>query len=121
MKKILMIATGGTIACIPSDNGLIPSLSGKEIIELVPALQHICTIDIIKIMNIDSSNLSPHNWISMLDTVEKNYNDYDGFVITHGTDTMAYLQSLIFFSFIILQLMLYFICFKFVFFIRNII
>ena len=38
MKKILMIATGGTIACIPSDNGLIPSLSGKEIIELVPAL-----------------------------------------------------------------------------------
>ena len=33
MKKILMIATGGTIACIPSDNGLIPSLSGKEIID----------------------------------------------------------------------------------------
>ncbi len=95
MKKILMIATGGTIACIPSDNGLIPSLSGKEIIELVPALQHICTIDIIKIMNIDSSNLSPHNWISMLDTVEKNYNDYDGFVITHGTDTMAYSASML--------------------------
>ena len=90
-----MITTGGTIASIPSDNGLIPEISGKEIISLVPALKHICTIDTIEIMNIDSSNLSPNNWIMMLDTIEKNYNDYDGFVITHGTDTMAYSSSML--------------------------
>lgn len=95
MKKILMIATGGTIASVPSDDGLVPGLSGKDIINLVPELKDMCHIDVIEIMNIDSSNLSPNNWIMMLDTVEKNYNDYDGFVITHGTDTMAYSTSML--------------------------
>lgn len=95
MKKILMIATGGTIACMPSENGLVPSISGKDIVELVPALKNICTIDTAEIMNIDSSNLSPAHYIKMLDTIEKNYNNYDGFVITHGTDTMAYSSSMI--------------------------
>ena len=90
-----MITTGGTIASIPSNNGIIPEISGKYIISLVPALKHICTIDTIEIMNIDSSNLSPNNWIMMLDTIEKNYDNYDGFVITHGTDTMAYSSSML--------------------------
>lgn len=71
MKKILMVATGGTIACVPSDDGLVPDLSGKDIINLVPELKDICNIDVIKIMNIDSSNLSPHHWTMMLDTIEK--------------------------------------------------
>lgn len=95
MKKILMIATGGTIASIPSDNGLVPGLSGNDIINLVPELKDICNIDVMKIMNIDSSNLSPKHWIMMLDTIEKNYNNYDGFVVTHGTDTMAYSSSML--------------------------
>ena len=95
MKKILMIATGGTIASIPSNNGLIPKISGKDIISLVPALKNICTIDTAEIMNIDSSNLSPAHYIKILDTIEKNYNNYDGFVITHGTDTMAYSSSML--------------------------
>lgn len=95
MKKILMITTGGTIACIPSDNGLVPKISGCDIIDIVPELKDICNIDTAEIMNIDSSNLSPNNWIMMLDTLEKNYNNYDGFVITHGTDTMAYSASML--------------------------
>lgn len=95
MKKILMITTGGTIACIPSDNGLVPKISSCDIIDLMPELKDICTIDTIEIMNIDSSNLSPNNWIMMIDTLEKNYNHYDGFVITHGTDTMAYSASVL--------------------------
>ncbi len=66
MKKILMITTGGTIACIQSDNGLVPKMSSCDIINLMPELKDICTIDTIEIMNIDSSNLSPHHWIIML-------------------------------------------------------
>ena len=95
MKKILMITTGGTIASIPSDNGLIPEISGKEIISLVPALKHICTIDTLELLNIDSSNISKKHYILILDTLEKNYDNYDGFVITHGTDTMAYSSSML--------------------------
>ena len=90
-----MITTGGTIASIPSDNGLIPEISGKEIISLMPELKNICTIDTLELLNIDSSNISKKHYILMLDTLEKNYDNYDGFVITHGTDTMAYSSSML--------------------------
>ena len=90
-----MITTGGTIASIPSDNGLIPEISGKDIISLVPELKNICTIDTLELLNIDSSNISKKHYILMLDTLEKNYDNYDGFVITHGTDTMAYSSSML--------------------------
>ncbi len=95
MKKILMITTGGTIASIPSNNGLIPEISGKDIISLMPELKNICTIDTFELLNIDSSNISKKHYILMLDTLEKNYDNYDGFVITHGTDTMAYSSSML--------------------------
>lgn len=90
-----MITTGGTIASIPSNNGLIPEISGKEIISLMPELKNICTIDTLELLNIDSSNISKKHYILMLDTIEKNYDNYDGFVITHGTDTMAYSSSML--------------------------
>ena len=90
-----MITTGGTIASIPSDNGLIPKISGKEIISLMSELKNICTIDTLELLNIDSSNISKKHYILMLDTLEKNYDNYDGFVITHGTDTMAYSSSML--------------------------
>ena len=90
-----MITTGGTIASIPSDNGLIPEISGKEIISLMPELKNICTIDTLELLNIYSSNISKKHYILMLDTLEKNYDNYDGFVITHGTDTMAYSSSML--------------------------
>lgn len=90
-----MITTGGTIASIPSNNGLIPKISGKDIISLMPELKNICTIDTLELLNIDSSNISKKHYILMLDTIEKNYDNYDGFVITHGTDTMAYSSSML--------------------------
>ena len=90
-----MITTGGTIACMPSENGLIPGISGNDIISLVPELKNICTIDTLELLNIDSSNISKKHYILMLDTLEKNYDNYDGFVITHGTDTVAYSSSML--------------------------
>lgn len=90
-----MITTGGTIASIPSNNGLIPKILGKDIISLMPELKNICTIDTLELLNIDSSNISKKHYILMLDTLEKNYDNYDGFVITHGTDTMAYSSSML--------------------------
>lgn len=90
-----MITTGGTIASIPSNNGLIPKISGKDIISLMPELKNICTIDTLELLNIDSSNIAKKHYILMLDTLEKNYDNYDGFVITHGTDTMAYSSSML--------------------------
>ena len=58
-----MITTGGTIASIPSNNGLIPKISGKDIISLMPELKNICTIDTLELLNIDSSNISKKHYI----------------------------------------------------------
>lgn len=90
MKNILLIATGGTIASKPTDVGLVPSITSEEIIEFVPQIEKLCKISTIQLMNIDSSNMSPERWIKIANCIRENYEKYDGFVITHGTDTLAY-------------------------------
>lgn len=90
MKKILLLGTGGTIACVPSADGLVPQLDGAALLKLAPQLDGLCRIDCRQIMNLDSSNLEPRHWQQMAEAVAQNYDAYDGIVITHGTDTMAY-------------------------------
>lgn len=90
MKRILMLGTGGTIACVPSVDGLVPALDGPAMIRLVPELEEVCAIETKQILNLDSSNLSPEHWQIIAKAIAANYENYDGFVITHGTDTMAY-------------------------------
>ena len=93
MKRILMIVTGGTIACEPSADGLVPRLSGKDMLSGIPGIASLCEIESLELMNLDSSNLQPEDWQKMARAVADNYADYDGFVITHGTDTMAYTSA----------------------------
>ena len=93
MKSILLIATGGTIASRPTENGLAPQLCAEDILDCVPALGSLCRIDAMQLRNIDSTNMSPDCWLRIATCVRENYERYDGFVITHGTDTMAYTAS----------------------------
>lgn len=95
MKKILMIATGGTIASRLGDNGLSPQMSGEEMISYVPQIKELCEVDCIQLMNIDSTNISPVEWELLATTIQQKYEDYDGFVICHGTDTMAYTSAVL--------------------------
>ena len=90
MKKILMLATGGTIASKDSGQGLTPAITSQEILNYVPAIGQLCQVEAIQLMNLDSTNITPRHWQEMARAVEEHYNQYDGFVITHGTDTMAY-------------------------------
>lgn len=90
MKKILMLGTGGTIACKRGDSGLKPLITSDELLSYVPDAKEFCQADSLQILNIDSTNMQPKHWLSMADAIEKNYESYDGFVICHGTDTMAY-------------------------------
>lgn len=90
MKKILMLGTGGTVACVPSADGLVPALDGPAMIKLVPELEDVCAIETKQILNLDSSNLAPQHWKIIAEAIAAHYEQYDGFVITHGTDTMAY-------------------------------
>lgn len=93
MKRILLIATGGTIASRPTDGGLAPQLCAEDILSCVPALRKLCHIDALQLLSIDSTNMTPDNWLAIAACVKDNYFRYDGFVITHGTDTMAYTAS----------------------------
>lgn len=90
MKQILMIATGGTIASKHSDHGLKPLITSEELLGYVPDAKQFCHADTIQVLNIDSTNMQPQHWLLLAATIEKHYLDYDGFVICHGTDTMAY-------------------------------
>lgn len=90
MKKILMIATGGTIASTRTSAGLSPLLSSEEILEYVPGVKKVCKVDTMQLYNIDSTDIHPEHWIGLVRTIKENYDKYDGFVVSHGTDTMAY-------------------------------
>lgn len=88
MKNICWLATGGTIASRSSEKGLIPGFTAKEMLELLPKLKKYGNIDCYDIMNLDSTNLQPRDWQYIAHYIEKYYAKYDGFVITHGTDTL---------------------------------
>lgn len=96
MKRLMMITTGGTIACKKNQHGgLVPALNSNELLEYVPELKEICDIDLLQLFNIDSTNMTCEHWQTIAQAIKENYRHYDGFVITHGTDTMAYTATAI--------------------------
>ncbi len=76
---------------------LVPPDDEREAIDILmsiePRIKDIAHIDLEYIANMDSTNMTPHEWDIIIDAIERNYAYYDGFVITHGTDTMAYTAS----------------------------
>jgi L-asparaginase len=94
--SILIIYTGGTIGMVhdPHSGSLVP-IDFRHISDHVPELRkfgydlHSISFDPVK----DSSNIDPDVWVKMVEIIEESYADFDGFVILHGTDTMAYTAS----------------------------
>ncbi len=91
-KRIALLATGGTIACTETDQGLVPTLTAAQLLEpIVDSLP--CTVLPQDVFRIDSSNMQPEEWSTLARAVDRAVADCDGVVITHGTDTMAYTAS----------------------------
>lgn len=90
MKKILLIATGGTIASQKTGGALAPALSPGELLRRVPDAAAFCAVDTLQPLSLDSTNIAPGHWLLLARLIEENYPCYDGFVICHGTDTLAY-------------------------------
>ncbi len=95
MKKILLIATGGTIASHTGSAGLIPEIAAEGLLKCVPEVFEICTPSAIQIYNIDSTNVTPAHWVRLATAIRDHYDEYDGFVVCHGTDTMSYTAAMI--------------------------
>jgi L-asparaginase len=95
MKKILLITTGGTIAARSFENGLIPTMASNELLRYMSDLCQHYEIKGQDLLNLDSSNIQAEEWQIIARAVFDAVDDYDGIVVTHGTDTMAYTASML--------------------------
>ena len=90
MKKILMIGTGGTIASEKTPSGLTPELTTEQLLSFIPGIADFCRVECLQLYSLDSTNIRPEHWLGLAAAIRDRYDGYDGFVIAHGTDTMAY-------------------------------
>lgn len=100
--NILLVYTGGTIGMIKdTDTGALKSFDFSNLLRNIPELKLLdCNIKTIAFVNpIDSSNMNPKYWVQIAEIIENNYNDFDGFVVLHGSDTMSYSASALSFIF----------------------
>mgnify|MGYP003587815617 FL=1 len=95
MKKLMILSTGGTIVCTQTAEGLIPTLSAEDILAYAPGAKKLGDIETKTILNLDSSNIQPEEWRLIARAVFECLEEYDGIVILHGTDTMAYTASML--------------------------
>ena len=91
-KKVLLLTTGGTIASLQGGEGLEPHRSGVMERELT-LLRSYYDIEVQDLMCLDSSNIRPEEWQMIARTIFEKRTDFDGLVVSHGTDTMAYTAS----------------------------
>ena len=94
--KILLIYTGGTIGMMKDfETGALKAFNFSKLISKIPELKQLdCEIETISFEKpLDSSNMTSIHWISIANSIQKNYDSFDGFVVLHGSDTMSYTAS----------------------------
>ncbi len=94
--NILLIYTGGTIGMMKDfETGALKAFNFKKLLQKIPEIKQLdCTIETFSFKKpIDSSNMNPQKWVDIAGVIEENYNNFDGFVILHGSDTMSYSAS----------------------------
>jgi len=94
MKNLLLITTGGTIACQNSAAYRTPK-EGAELLLKKSGIPAGVNADTVSPFCLDSTNMTPKNWTETARIIHDNYGKYDGFVITHGTDTLGYAAGLL--------------------------
>ncbi|MEH6629078.1 MAG: asparaginase [Motiliproteus sp.] len=96
-KRILILYTGGTIGMEPSEQGYVPVAGFDRLLQKLlrsRAAQQLPDYEVLEFDNlIDSANLVPADWTLIATKIEQHWADYDGFIVLHGTDTMAYTAS----------------------------
>lgn len=94
-KKILLLFCGGTISMHKDESGVsdIGNYGAEQFFQLEPRISEIADLEVRYIVNIDSTDMAKQVWEQMVDVIDKEYHNYDGFLITQGTNTMAYASS----------------------------
>ncbi len=94
--RILLIYTGGTIGMVRDyKSATLRNFNFDKLLKHIPEINHLnCVIQSISFEKpIDSSNMNINNWVQLAEIIEKNYTEFDGFVVLHGSDTMSYTAS----------------------------
>jgi L-asparaginase len=94
--NILLLYTGGTIGMMKDfETGALKAFNFSKLLQKIPELKQLeCSIKTISFENpIDSSNMNPDKWVKIASMIEENYQNFDGFVVLHGSDTMSYSAS----------------------------
>ncbi|WP_373773634.1 asparaginase domain-containing protein, partial [Weissella soli] len=89
MKDVLVLTTGGTIASQTTENGLTPGLADDALLTYFGEVPGV-TLSSEAVMSKDSTNMQPEDWLDLARRVKAYEDEYDAFIITHGTDTMGY-------------------------------
>ncbi len=95
-KKILIITTGGTISMKAGNDGVVPSLTGAEILQMIPRIGDYADIELFEFSNIPSPMMTPQRMFELSQLVSERINHFDGIVITHGTDTIEETSYMLF-------------------------
>jgi L-asparaginase len=98
MRRVLVLYTGGTIAMSVRDGSTFTSFGGEPVnlVEAVPELATIAQVDARTVMHVDSADLLPSDWLALGDAIHQAFQEgYEGIVVAHGTDTMAYGASFV--------------------------
>lgn len=92
-KKILVIGYGGTIAMVVKDKRVVPAENIEEILALLPTLSNLADVSFDVLSNKDSTNVNHADWSRIAYHIAEKMDQYDAFLVTHGTNTMAYTSS----------------------------
>lgn len=95
VKRLLMIHTGGTLVMRPREGRGALTAEGlaQDLVAELPVLRQIAEIEARLLFQLDSSDMQPEHWVELAGEIHAALHQYDGFVIVHGTDTMAYTAS----------------------------
>ncbi|HVZ67742.1 MAG TPA: asparaginase [Patescibacteria group bacterium] len=95
LKKVLVIGYGGTIMMVVDEKrkSVVPAKNISEILKLVPKLSDVADVKLEILTNKDSTNVTPDDWTKLAFFIADQQDSYDAFVITHGTNTLAYTAS----------------------------
>ena len=107
-KRILIIFTGGTIAGNVAKSNVSQNTKSdpnsfmaimENSVEIVKKNWNVeITPSICELLNVDSSNMQPENWTMIIEEIQRTYDDYDAFIVLHGTNTMGYTAAALTFA-----------------------
>ena len=94
-RNILIINTGGTLSSVMKENGLAPGLSTIDMQKELRIVSGDTNLEIEDFCSVDSANIFPEDWASLAQRISQVRTKYDGIVVIHGTDTLAYTSSML--------------------------